>query len=190
MGYAIAEEFAKRGADVTLISGPVNLKLNNLKINLIRITSAEEMHQACIKEFPKAQITIMAAAVADYTAINKENQKIKKGKEELILSLKKTADILEGLGKTKKKNQLLVGFALETNDELSNATKKLKNKNLDLIVLNSLQDRGAGFGYRTNKVTMLDKNGEVKSFDLKLKTLVASDIADKIKSLFFIPKIS
>jgi phosphopantothenoylcysteine decarboxylase/phosphopantothenate--cysteine ligase len=188
MGYALAEEFAKRGAEVTLISGPVNLTLNNPKIRLIKITSAEEMQRNCVKEFPNSQITIMAAAVADYIPVKKENKKIKKDEEELSINLKKSVDILDGLGKVKKKHQILVGFALETHDELSNAAKKLKNKNLDLVVLNSLQDKGAGFGFKTNKVTMLDKNGQVDSYDLKLKTLVASDIADKIKSLFLNPK--
>jgi phosphopantothenoylcysteine decarboxylase/phosphopantothenate--cysteine ligase len=143
------------------------------------------MHTECMKVFPTSQITIMAAAIADYTPVKKENQKIKKEKDNLTLQLKKTTDILFELGKAKKKNQFLVGFALESQNELSNAQKKLKNKNLDLIVLNSLQDAGAGFGHATNKVTMIDKKGNVESFDLKLKTEVAADIADKIKSLYF-----
>ena len=184
MGFALAEEFAGRGATVELISGPVNLNISNTSINLIMVKTADEMHKACLEKFPNSQITIMAAAVADYTIENKSEQKIKKGTNELVLKLKKTTDILSGLGKIKKPGQLLVGFALETNDELENAHKKLKNKNLDLVVLNSLRDIGAGFGHQTNKVTLLDNDGKTETFDLKLKTQVASDIAEKIKQLF------
>jgi phosphopantothenoylcysteine decarboxylase / phosphopantothenate---cysteine ligase len=185
MGYAIAEEFACRGANVSLISGPVSLKELNPKIKLTKIFTAAEMHNACIKVFPASQVTIMAAAVADYAPLQKEKQKIKQKNPELTLQLQKTTDILFELGKVKRKSQLLVGFALETEDELNNARKKLKNKNLDLIVLNSLQDKGAAFGNSTNKVTMIDKKGNVDFFDLKPKTEVACDIADKIKSLYF-----
>lgn len=188
MGFAIAEEFARRGAMVKLISGPVNLEVSNKNIQLINVTSAEEMNNACKSVFPKSQIAIMAAAVADFTPEIKKDQKIKKEKDGLLIRLKKTQDILAGLGQSKKNHQLLVGFALETDDALSNAKKKLKNKNLDLIVLNTLQDKGAGFGFKTNKVTLIDKNGQVDSCELKLKTEVAVDIAEKIKSLYFIVK--
>jgi phosphopantothenoylcysteine decarboxylase/phosphopantothenate--cysteine ligase len=185
MGYAIAEEFAARGAAVTLVSGPVNLKLINPKIKIIPVVSASEMLEACLQAFPSSRITVMAAAVADFTPVNKEKEKIKKDTGSLSLQLKKTTDILSELGKLKKKNQFLVGFALESKNELVNARKKLKNKNLDLIVLNSLRDKGAGFGYATNKVTLIDKSGEVTPFAMKPKTEVASDIADKIKFLYF-----
>jgi phosphopantothenoylcysteine decarboxylase/phosphopantothenate--cysteine ligase len=185
MGYAIAEEFAARGAAVTLVSGPVNLKLINPQIKIIPVVSASEMMKACVQMFPSSRITVMAAAVADYTPVKKEKEKIKKDAGSLSLQLKKTADILSELGKLKKKNQYLVGFALESKNELVNARKKLKNKNLDLIVLNSLRDKGAGFGYVTNKVTLIDKSGEVTPFAMKPKTVVASDIADKIKFLYF-----
>jgi phosphopantothenoylcysteine decarboxylase / phosphopantothenate---cysteine ligase len=188
MGYAIAEEFAEKGADVNLISGPVSQTVSNPKIKITHIRSAAEMLDACMNDFPSSQITVMAAAVADYTPIIKSAQKIKKESDKLSLQLKKTTDILLELGKTKKKNQFLVGFALETENEWVNARKKLKNKNLDLIVVNSLQDSGAGFGYSTNKVTMIDHFGNTESFGLKPKTQVAADIANKIKSLFHNPK--
>ncbi len=183
MGFALAEEFAERGAMVELISGPVNLDTTNTNIQLLRVKTADEMYKACLDKFSRAQITIMAAAVADYSVENKSEQKIKKGTKGLMLKLKKTTDILAELGKVKKPGQLLVGFALETNNEIENARKKLKNKNLDLIVLNSLRDSGAGFGHSTNKVTLMDKNGQTETYELKLKSLVAADIAEKIKQL-------
>ena len=181
MGYALANEFANRGAKVELISSPVSIEIHHSNINLTKVTSANEMYNACISVFPKTDITIMAAAVADYTPVMPEKKKIKKKMLELSVKLKPTQDILAELGKQKKQAQILVGFALETDNELDNAQKKLKNKNLDIIVLNSLKDKGAGFGYTTNKVTISDKQGNINRYELKSKPEVAKDIADKIK---------
>jgi len=179
MGYSIAEEFAKRGASVTLISGPTNLS-TDFNVKKINITSAEEMNQACQKEFAKSDIIIMAAAVADFTPIKSISKKIKKDEGELILRLKKTTDIAAELGKKKKKNQLFVGFALETDNEIPNAIKKLNNKNFDFIVINSLQDDGAGFKHKTNKISIFDKNKKITHYELKPKQEVAKDIIDYI----------
>lgn len=181
MGYAIAEELRKRGADVTLISGPVSLA-RPMGVNVIKVISAKEMYQACV-ENSVYDIAIMAAAVADYTPVEVSDQKIKKADGELFLSLKKTDDILATLGKTKNEGQLLVGFALETENEKENALKKLHDKNADLIILNSLRDEGAGFEGDTNKITLLYKNGQEKSFDAKSKSMVAKDIIDAIIEL-------
>ncbi|NTW31495.1 MAG: bifunctional phosphopantothenoylcysteine decarboxylase/phosphopantothenate--cysteine ligase CoaBC [Bacteroidetes bacterium] len=180
MGFAIAEELAQQGAKVTLITGPNNLSIHNINIKKIDVVSAENMYKECIKEFEKADITIMAAAVADYTPEIIADQKIKKTGAELIIKLKPSKDILSELGKKKRKNQLLVGFALETNNEIENARKKLKNKNLDFIVLNSLQDKGAGFKHSTNKITIIDCNKNITEFILKDKVEVAKDIVGKI----------
>ena len=182
MGFALAEEFANRGADVKLVSGPVNIQAFHKNIELIRVKSAQEMYDACSSTFQGSDITIMAAAVADYTPAKPEAQKIKKSSAGLIIELKKTKDILKELGVNKKQGQLLVGFALETENELDNAKMKLKNKNLDFIVLNSLKDKGAGFGHSTNKITILSKSGNIKIFELKSKSEVAKDIADMIKN--------
>ena len=180
MGYALAEEFANRGANVILISGPTSLKINNTKINKIDIISASEMLNNCLKFYPKADIAIMAAAVADYTPIEVSKNKIKKSDNFSSVSLKKTIDILAELGKDKSKKQVLVGFALETNNEIENAKIKLHNKNLDFIVLNSLKTKGAGFGTQTNKVSIIDAKDKVEHFDLKPKSEVAIDIANKV----------
>ena len=182
MGYAIAEELYKRGADVTLISGPVTFQPNLNGIKLIRVTTADEMYRACLKE-EKYDIAVMAAAVADYTPTVVSEKKIKKGDSDLVISLKKTKDILGTLGKTKSDKQLLIGFALETNNEQENAIKKLNEKNADLIVLNSLNDAGAGFGHDTNKVTLYFKNGSQKHVELKSKKALAKDIVDTITEL-------
>lgn len=184
MGYALAEEFAQRGALVTLISGPVNLQINHQNISTIQVVSAHEMYQACMQTFPEINIAIMSAAVADYTPVDTFDQKVKKhSDDDWEIKLKKTKDILKNMGKVKKTDQLLVGFALETENELDNAFSKLRNKNLDLIVLNSLMDKGAGFGGVTNKVTLIDKCEKIENFELKSKTEVAADIANKVKSL-------
>jgi phosphopantothenoylcysteine decarboxylase/phosphopantothenate--cysteine ligase len=180
MGYAIAEELANRGAEVTLVSGPVSIKTKNKNIKLTFVNSADEMHTACIDTAATYDIAIMAAAVADYTPINVADQKIKKTNGELTITLKKTQDILASLGKTKTKGQILVGFALETENEKANAQKKLKEKNADIIVLNSLKDEGAGFGHDTNKVTLFFKNRSEKAFELKSKSALAKDIVDSI----------
>lgn len=182
MGYAIAEELANRGAKVILVSGPSHLKTQHHNIQLLKVETAAQMYQACHQHFAQSQIAILAAAVADYTIENPSAIKIKKkaGENEMTLRLVKTKDILKSLGKIKQK-QLLVGFALETNNEQENALKKLKAKNLDFIVLNSLQDQGAGFAHNTNKITILDKDNKISKFELKTKTEVAKDIANYIE---------
>ncbi len=180
MGYSLAEEAASRGATVELVSGPTHLSVSHPAIKLTEVTSAEEMYRAVTAKFLAADVTIMSAAVADYKPEQLAEQKIKKSSESPKIKLVPTKDILAELGKQKKNSQLLVGFALETNDEISNAEKKLKNKNLDFIVLNSLKDKGAGFGHQTNKVFILDKNKKITHFDLKPKKEVAVDIINKI----------
>ena len=184
MGYALANEFSKRGAIVELVSGPVNLKIDSENVNITNVTSAAEMYSACLSAFSKVNIAIMSAAVADYTPERQQKQKIKKQAGNLTIKLQKTKDILKELGNNKRKDQYLVGFALETENEFENAKAKLKNKKLDLIVLNSLQDKGAGFGYSTNKITLLDNKGDIDQFELKSKSEVAKDIADKISSTY------
>lgn len=180
MGYAVAEELANRGAEVTLVSGPVSLRSKNKKIKLVPVTSAEEMHTTCMATSATYDIAVMAAAVADYTPTVVSDQKIKKTGEELTITLKKTKDILGGLGKAKINGQILVGFALETNNEIEYAQKKLKEKNADLIILNSLSNEGAGFGHDTNQATLLYKSGQQKQIELKSKQALAKDIVDAI----------
>ncbi len=179
MGFAIAEEFANRGADVFLISGPVNLKTNNIRIKRFNVSSATEMFKKSIEIFPQTDITILAAAVSDFAPTEISNKKIKK-KDKLFLKLKKTPDIAYNLGKKKRSNQIITGFALETDEEIKNAKEKLHKKNFDLIVVNSLKDKGAGFNHDTNKITILNKNEKIFKFELKSKTKVAEDIADSI----------
>jgi phosphopantothenoylcysteine decarboxylase/phosphopantothenate--cysteine ligase len=183
MGFAIAEAFASQGAKVFLVSGPTHLKTKNPNVELIDVVSAAEMYERIHALFPKSDITVMAAAVADYTPKVKAKNKIKKKASEFEIELVATQDILKSLGKIKHENQILIGFALETNDEKKNALKKLKNKNLDFIVLNSLQDKGAGFATSTNKVTILDKYGNSTAFELKSKAGVALDILDYIEKI-------
>jgi phosphopantothenoylcysteine decarboxylase/phosphopantothenate--cysteine ligase len=183
MGFAIAEELAERGAKVTLVAGPVNLSTCHKNIKRIDIKSAEEMYNACMAEFPDTHIGILSAAVADYSPKEVAKEKIKKKTNSLSIDLRPTKDILAELGRRKTKGQFLVGFALETENELANAEKKLKNKNLDFIVLNSLKEKGAGFGHSTNKITIIDKNLKVSPFGLKSKQAVAVDIADMIIEL-------
>jgi len=183
MGYALAEEMAGRGAEVVLVSGPVGIKALNPSIRVISVRTAAEMAKACFEVFPTCDLGIMAAAVADYTVDSPAAQKIKKKDGNLTVELKPTTDILAGLGKMKQKNQFLTGFALETENETENATKKLQNKNLDLIVLNSLKDQGAGFGTDTNKVKMIGAGGQIKETGLFSKAKIAGEIADMIISL-------
>ena len=180
MGYAIADELANRGAEVTLVSGPVAIGPKNKKIKLLPVISADEMHATCTANSVSYNIAVMAAAVADYTPETVADQKIKKKDGKLMITLKKTKDILASLGKTKTKEQILVGFALETENEKANAQKKLEEKNADLIILNSLKDEGAGFGHNTNKVTLFFKNGKEKQIELKSKSALAKDIVDAI----------
>ncbi|WP_286734106.1 MULTISPECIES: bifunctional phosphopantothenoylcysteine decarboxylase/phosphopantothenate--cysteine ligase CoaBC [Sphingobacterium] len=182
MGYAIATQLEELGADVTLVSGPSALKLPK-GVDTISVTSAAEMLHACEEHFEAADIVVMSAAVADYTPVEVASQKIKKKENEFSIVLKKTADILATLGAKKKEKQLLVGFALETNNELENAKDKLIRKNLDFIVLNSMQDKGAGFATDTNKVTIIDRAGNTHEFSLKSKEEVAKDICSIIVSL-------
>jgi phosphopantothenoylcysteine decarboxylase/phosphopantothenate--cysteine ligase len=183
MGYAIAEELYKRGAEVVLISGPVSIQLKSKAIQLINVESAEEMFGAAM-ENTNFDIAVLASAVADYSPVEVAAAKIKKSDGILDIKLKKTKDILLGLGNIKSEKQILVGFALETNNEKENALKKLKEKNADLIVLNSLNDEGAGFKNDTNKVTIFTRDGKEKKFGIKSKDLVAKDIVDSIIELF------
>ncbi len=178
MGYSLALEAANRGADVILISGPTSLTVSHKRISRIDVVSAEDMFDACMNNFSKANIVIMSAAVADYTPEKFSEFKIKKKQESANIKLKPTKDILAELGKKKNKNQVLIGFALETDNEIENAKKKLRNKNLDFIVLNSLKDKGAGFKSITNKIKIIDKNEKITDFELKTKEEVANDIID------------
>lgn len=182
MGYAIAAQLKELGADVTLISGPCALK-NPEGVLKISVTSAAEMLVACEEHFQAADIVVMSAAVADYTPINVATQKIKKKENEFAIELKKTVDILATLGAKKSEQQLLIGFALETNNELENAKDKLIRKNLDFVVLNSMQDKGAGFATDTNKVTIIERSGNIHEFSLKSKEEVAEDICSIIVNL-------
>ena len=180
MGVAIARELSERGASVTLVLGPATGTFNLDGLNVINVQTAEEMYNACHSVFAETDITIMAAAVADYTPVAVAPQKIKKKEENWQVALKKTPDILKSLGQKKTDKQVLAGFALETTNERQNALAKLQQKNADIIVLNSLRDSGAGFGKDTNKIAVFDRNGKEKSFDLKSKTAVAKDIVDYI----------
>lgn len=180
MGVAIAREFLSRGADVTLVLGPTELLFDFEGMAVIKVNTAQEMYDACIKHFDASDITVMAAAVADYTPISVASEKIKKKEDTLQIELRKTRDILKSLGERKRSNQVLAGFALENNNEKENALQKIKQKNADIIVLNSLRDKDAGFGKDTNKVTIFDKEGNEKNFGVKTKEEVAHDIVDFI----------
>ncbi len=183
MGYALAEACAERGAEVTLVSGPVNREVIHPNIKRINVESAAEMYQAAVENYEDADAGILCAAVADFTPEVTAEQKIKREKDDLILRLKPTQDIAAALGKQKRPEQRLVGFALETNDEVSHAQDKLKRKNFDFIVLNSLNDKGAGFRCDTNKIAIIDRDG-ITAYPLKPKTEVATDIIDKLVTLF------
>lgn len=183
MGYALAEECAERGADVLLISGPVSIKAHHPSIKVVAVESAQQMHDAALLAFPDSDAAIMCAAVADYAPVVVAEKKIKREKDEIpVIELKKNPDIAAALGRIKKPGQLLVGFALETDNEMANAQSKLERKNLDMIVLNSLADKQAGFGVDTNKVTIIEKDGRVHSYEVKPKKEVAADIVDLIIS--------
>ncbi|MDH3796814.1 MAG: bifunctional phosphopantothenoylcysteine decarboxylase/phosphopantothenate--cysteine ligase CoaBC [Flavobacteriaceae bacterium] len=181
MGFALAEAAAAQGASVVLITGPSALELEHSNTELKRVTSADEMYKEAHAHFEDMDYVICAAAVADYRPKEVATEKIKKKDTSLVLDLVKNQDILASLGEIKK-DQFLVGFALETENELENAKKKLKSKNLDAIVLNSLKDKGAGFGGNTNKITYIDKNNAIIAFELKTKAEVASDIWNEILS--------
>ena len=181
MGYALAAAAAAEGATVSLVSGPTHLSLNHPNIQVTRVTAAEEMYQQCRAILPKADVCIFAAAVADYKPEKVHDQKIKKKDANYTITLTKTIDIAATLGKDKKENQIMVGFALETENEHLNAQEKLKAKNFDMIILNSLNDEGAGFGHDTNKITLIDKENKSKEFQLKSKKQVAKDIIEAIR---------
>lgn len=185
MGLAIARELQHRGADVTLIMGPTQVDMSSNGIPIVKVKTADEMYRASNKVFEKSDIAIMAAAVADYAPVAIAKEKIKKKEDRLVLELTKTKDILKSLGEKKKEGQVLVGFALETNDEEQNAADKLQKKNADMIILNSLNDPGAGFGHDTNKITIFEKGGQQFSFDTKSKNEVAKDIVDTIIRLYY-----
>ena len=184
MGFAIAEEAARRGATVILISGPSHLETHHPNITRIDVVTATEMHDACLRHFPASEIAVMAAAVADFMPAKLSEVKLKKNDLGYSLDLKPTTDILKKLGSLKKKAQILVGFALETDSEIPNASNKLKEKNLDIIILNSLKDPGAGFSSDTNKITILDNSGKVVKGELKDKREVATDILNAVTAHF------
>lgn len=182
MGYAIAEELASRGAEVTLISGPTQLTVSHPAIKKISVVSAKEMYQASIDHFDHMDAAIMAAAVADYAPAECAPQKIKRNGEDMTIRLVPNPDIAASLGK-KKQGQVLVGFALETNNAVENAHKKLEKKNLDFVVLNSLEHKGAGFQTDTNIISIIDRQGDKKDFPLKSKVEVAKDIVDHLETI-------
>lgn len=183
MGIAIADEFSSRGANVTLVCGPSSVECSSDAVNRIDVTSAAEMYNAVVSNKAEFDVAIMAAAVADYTPKEIFTEKVKKKEGDLNIEFIRTQDILKSLGKQKKKGQVLVGFAMETENELENATKKLESKNADLIVLNSLNDEGAGFNSDTNKVTFVYPDNKSIEFELKSKSGVANDIANAVKKI-------
>lgn len=183
MGTAIADKMAQQGARVLLISGVTTIKPKNPAVELVPVRSAEDMYQAAASYFSVADVTILAAAVADYTPKTKADQKLKKKEGDLKIELARTTDIAATLGKQKKAHQIMVGFALETNNAIENAQRKLVKKNFDFIVLNDLSDKGAGFGHDTNKVTFLEQNGAITRYTIKTKAEVAVDIVDKVIQL-------
>lgn len=185
MGYAIAHEFAARGANVILVSGPVSIPVKHPSIEIISVTTAAEMFEKCVEitKYIKIDVSIFAAAVADYTPENISGTKLKRSSDKTLLTLNPTKDIAEFLATCENKRGIFVGFALETDNEIDNAISKLKRKNLDLIILNSLRDEGAGFNTDTNKVTIIDKTGSGVELPLETKSKVASDIADYIQKM-------
>ena len=183
MGLAIADAAAEYGADVVLVLGPVDILPENQTVKVINVTSAGSMAHECLRRFAGCDIAILAAAVSDFTPDSVADNKIKRDDNELIIKLKPTIDIAAELGKKKKVNQILAGFALETDNELENAISKMKRKNLDIIVLNSLKEKGAGFGFDTNRITIIDRNNNINKFELKSKKQVARDIIEKIVSM-------
>ncbi len=183
MGYAIAHEAANRGAKVKIVSGPVTVKLYHPNVEVVPVTSAQEMFESTKANLSDADIVVLCAAVADFTVAEKADRKIKREKSDYNLLLTPTQDIAAWVGAHKKEETFLTGFALETNDELENAKGKLARKNLDMIVLNSMQDAGAGFKTDTNKITIISRDGSIESYPLKSKDQVATDILDKIEGL-------
>jgi len=180
MGFAIAETLANKGAKVVLVAGPSAQKTKHNNINRVNVTSANQMLNECLKVYAHSDIAILTAAVADYAPAQVSQSKIKKADGSLTIELNKTQDILKELGRLKSEKQILIGFALETDNEEANAIKKLNEKNLDFIVLNSLNNKGAGFGHDTNQIDILHRNGQKISFGLKPKIEVAKDIVEQI----------
>lgn len=185
MGVAICRELARRGAEVHLVLGPSAIQVNQEEIHLHKVQTAEQMYDTTLRLFPQADITIMSAAVADYTPVTAHHEKIKKSSDSITVELIKTKDILKSLGEKKYNGQILVGFALETTNEREYALGKLKSKNADIVVLNSLNDEGAGFGYDTNKITIFEKSGKEISYERKPKQQVARDIVDRIVNMLY-----
>lgn len=183
MGYAIADACADAGHEVTLVSGPVQIVPQNPDVNVVKVESAAQMLDAVVSRFADVDGAVLCAAVADFTPVTVADKKIKREGENLVIELKPTADIAATLGKMKTDKQFLVGFALETNDEEAHALDKMRRKNLDFIVLNSLNDKEACFGFDTNKITIIHADGNKKAFPLKLKKLVALDILNEIDYL-------
>jgi phosphopantothenoylcysteine decarboxylase/phosphopantothenate--cysteine ligase len=180
MGYAIAEHLLEQGAKVFLISGPVNIKLVHPNLKIVKINSANEMYLACCHFFEEVDLAIFAAAVADYRPVKVADQKIKKDESSFTIKMTKNVDIAYEFGRVKTNRQISVGFALETNDELRHAIGKLDKKNLDMVILNSMNDSNATFGYDTNKITIIKDDFSKKEFPLKNKTEVAKDIVNEI----------
>jgi phosphopantothenoylcysteine decarboxylase / phosphopantothenate---cysteine ligase len=183
MGIALADAAAEYGADVQLVLGPVNMLPTCKSIEVINVISAASMASECITGFAGCDIAILAAAVADFYPERIETKKMKRTGNDLILKLRPTIDIAEALGRLKNKSQILAGFALETHNEIANAKVKLERKNLDLIIMNSMRDKGAGFSYDTNRITIIDRNNNIDKFELKSKEEAARDILDKIVSM-------
>lgn len=185
MGFAIAESCARQGAEVILVTGPVNVKANQRNIKRIEVESAAEMYKMVMAKFEEVDGAVLCAAVADFTPTSPADKKLKREKDHLVLDLKPTQDIAASVGKIKKPEQFLVGFALETNDEQANAKDKMERKNFDFIVLNSLQDPHSGFGFDTNKISIIHRSGLQKNYELKSKLEVADDIVNEINTLIF-----
>ena len=188
MGFAIANQLAETGANVELVTGPVSLSITHSNIHRTDVNTADEMYEACLKNFPSCRGAILSAAVADFKPAEKSELKIKKTEQDkdiLTLNLVKNKDILASLGNMKAENQLLVGFSLETHDEIKFAFEKLKKKNCDLMVMNSLRDEGAGFSGDTNKVSILTSGGETFEYPKKTKNEVAGDIVEFIIRRYF-----
>ncbi len=183
MGFAIAEACADSGAEVILVSGPVSLGIKNPNIKLIRVQTAAEMYTECINHFSSCNAAVLSAAVADFSPSATLSKKVKREKADMTITFSPTKDIAAKLGSLKTRKQVLIGFALETDNEVENAREKLRRKNFDFIVLNSLNDKGAGFGTDTNKISIIDKNNNIDNFELKSKREVAVDIVNKLTAL-------
>jgi phosphopantothenoylcysteine decarboxylase / phosphopantothenate---cysteine ligase len=180
MGIALADAAARMGAEVDLVLGPVNISPSEKTVHITNVVSAESMATACLSIFKTCDIAVLAAAVADFTPETVSSKKIKKGEGEMVIRLRPTTDIAAELGKMKRSDQLIAGFALETDNELENASNKMVRKNMDLIVLNSLREKGAGFGHDTNVITIIDRYNNIDKFGLKSKEEAAKDILDRI----------